>query len=714
MERPPDASAAAGAAAGPRTIAAFLRDTVAMPAEVAARLSALDGARHPTLSQMRAALGLGLDLSAVWDTYHRAPIDFATLPADSELAARLDALYYAITGPRVIRARITSAGPVMTRAPEPIAIREGERLALLVIAENETDENVECSAESRGQGVGTMVEARRTGAGLLDVGAVPAGSYLLPVMIVAGGHPSTIDLPIESAPSGMLSVHIVDDETGEPAAARVYLTDEVGPAWPDGAAIRRDRHRNAWFHADSGFSARIAGRARLRVVRGMEYEPEETSVAVREDAEVALTVQLRRWSHMAATSWRSGDIHVHLHYGGEYELTPEDAALAQRAEDVHFLNMMVANEGGGWILDTDRFAGKPHALGDADHILQWGEEYRNNFYGHLCMYGITELVPPIYSGFEFSAHPDDWPPNAEPAAHASAAGGTVSYAHPVFNSIDLDRVFEKPRTVEAKELPVDAALGRIHAVDIMSYPSDNMETSKLWYRLLNCGLRLAATAGTDTFMNTMDGAELLAMGEEGALFSSPPAGARVYVRIDGGVTTESWCEGVRRGRTFVTNAAMLDLTVDGRGVGDEIEARSSDVLHVIGEARSYAPVQRLELIVNGEAVASAVATDGGRHARIEHQLTVTESCWIALRATGGAHETVLDDALFAHTSPIYVAVGGAPAARAADATYFVEWIERLIAMAREQGRYASDEQRELVVALFREGQAYYRRIVARR
>ena len=112
-------------------------------------------------------------------------------------------------------------------------------------------------------------------------------------MVVADGRPATIDLPIECRPSGMLRVRIVDDATGEPTAARVYLRDDVGPAWPVGATIRRDDHGNAFFHAEGTFEARVSGTARLRVVRGIEYEAAEFELPVRADAEVDAPVRLR-------------------------------------------------------------------------------------------------------------------------------------------------------------------------------------------------------------------------------------------------------------------------------------------------------------------------------------------------------------------------------------------------------------------------------------
>jgi len=682
---------------GPRTFVTALRDASPLAPELVERMLALESGRHPELSALRAGLGLDLDLRGATAAADDARSLLDATSTDAEVARAVDAMHAAVRSSRMIRVAITAAGVAASREPGPIVLRDGEPLGLYVLAENGTAEDVRFSCEAHGEGIGGVVEPLRAGSAIFRLDAIHAGSYLLPLLVTAGGRPAHIDLPIECRAAGTLAVRIVDDETGEPVAARVYLSDDAGPAWPAGALIRRDGRGDAWFHADGAFAAIVSGTAHLRVTRGIEYEPATATAAVRADGRAEITVRLRRWSHMGEDGWHSGDVHVHLHYGGEYELAPEDAALAQRAEDAGFLNMMVANQGSGWVHDAPLFSGAQHPLSSADHVLQWGEEYRNDFYGHLCMYGLRELVPPIYSGFAGTEQPHDAPANADAARHCHSVGGTLSYAHPMMDAADLERVFSRKIAYEAKELPVDAALGLVDAVDVMSYPADSIETARLWYRLLNCGLRLAATAGSDTFMNTCDWGN----------FSNPPAGVRAFVRVDGALSTESWCAGVRAGRTFVTNAPMLRLEIGDHGIGDEIAAAAGDVLRVEAEAGSYAPMERIELIVDGEVVASAVADDGGRHALLTHELRVERGCWIALRASGPEHEAVLGGALFAHTSPIYVNVAGAPIASRADAAYFVEWIDRLIEMCEREGSYASAADRDAVVALFREAQRYY-------
>ena len=86
------------------------------------------------------------------------------------------------------------------------------------------------------------------------------------------------------------------------------------------------------------------------------------------------------------------------------------------------------------------------------------------------------------------------------------------------------------------------------------------------------------------------------------------------MRVDGAFTTQSWCDGVRAGRTFVSNGPMLSLSVNGREIGDEIAAQAGDIAPHRGGGRLAVPLDRIELIVNGEVVVAAAVEgdcDGG-------------------------------------------------------------------------------------------------------
>ena len=181
--------------AAPATLGALLCDTSNIDAQVRRRLLALEEGRHPRLEDLRAALGDDLDIGG--------PLAAARIalgagsPDDAHLAAALDSAYRALTSPCIVRATITADRISGSRDGGPIRVREGASLVLLVLADNRTDATLEFSAESHGEGFGGFVEAHRTGSSLLDLGAMPPGKYLVPLLIVTGGRPATVDLPIE-------------------------------------------------------------------------------------------------------------------------------------------------------------------------------------------------------------------------------------------------------------------------------------------------------------------------------------------------------------------------------------------------------------------------------------------------------------------------------------------------------------------------------------
>ena len=177
------------------TLGSQLADAAALAEGPRALLLAAETGRHPTLDDLRAALGPDLDLGTAIAAGRIALGSGA--PDDAHIAAALDAAYRALGSPRIVRATIDGGRISATREPAPIALREGEQLVLLVLADNRTDATVEFSAESHGEGFGGFVEAGRTGSSLLNLGAMPPGKYLVPLLLVASGKPTTIDLPIE-------------------------------------------------------------------------------------------------------------------------------------------------------------------------------------------------------------------------------------------------------------------------------------------------------------------------------------------------------------------------------------------------------------------------------------------------------------------------------------------------------------------------------------
>ena len=175
------------------TLAGLIADAASLDADERARLLALEHDRHPPLDELR-VLGDSLDL----DTAIAAGrVALGGDRAHPQLAAALDTAYRALSSPQIVRALITEQRVRASRGDEPIMVRENEPLVLLVLADNQTESTIEFSAECHGEGFGGFVEAGRTGSSLITLGLMPPGKYLVPLMVVADGRPTTIDIAIE-------------------------------------------------------------------------------------------------------------------------------------------------------------------------------------------------------------------------------------------------------------------------------------------------------------------------------------------------------------------------------------------------------------------------------------------------------------------------------------------------------------------------------------
>ena len=75
------------------------------------------------------------------------------------------------------------------------------------------------------------------------------------------------------------------------------------------------------------------------------------------------------------------------------------------------------------------------------------------------------------------------------------------------------------------------------------------------------------------------------------------------------------------------------------------------------------------------------------------QRAMDKSGWIALRASGPGHPNSPLPALFAHTAPIWIEVGDAPARSTADAHFFLQWIDDLDVIIRARDRAPTAELR---------------------
>ena len=146
----------------------------------------------------------------------------------------------------------------------------------------------------------------------------------------------------------------------------------------------------------------------------------------------------------------------------------------------------------------------------------------------------------------------------------------------------------------------------------------------------------------------------------------------------------------------------MQLTVNGEIAGGEIRLPAEGgTVEVDARMETAFPVEKLELIRNGEALEEIPLREGGRSGALRKRIPVERSGWYTLRATTEDPVFPIDDSrLHAETGPVYVYCGEQPIRSAEDARYFIRWIDDIARQAREHPGWRSEREREHVLGQF--------------
>lgn len=487
---------------------------------------------------------------------------------------------------------------------------------------------------------GTLIHLAGAGGATLTVdGSSVDIDTLQPAAAAWRSDDGSIRIETLPYPEVMTAIRIIDSATGLPTPARVHIRAADGRYLPP-RGHRRDVN-TAWFqdfaadlqlgstefaYVDGSFDVALPlGEVYLEVVKGFEFRPERQRISV--DGRVAEhTVTLERAVDLRRDGWVTADTHVHF-------LSPQTAHLEARAEDVHVVNLLAA-QWGDLHTNIGDYTGGVSGSSTADTIVWVGTENRQHMLGHINLLGMSGPPP--------------WPLSTAGPSEAALGDQAVT------NLADwADRCRQRDGVVVAPHFPnplgeviADVITGRVDALELREF-GHGFDSAALreWYRLLNCGFRVAAAGGTDK----MDAA-------------MPIGGVRTYARLDAGrLTFGRWADAVRRGRTFTTSGPLIDIQVDGHGMGSDIPVpRSGATLEIRASVDSIYPVTDLEIVHDGRVVERTTA-DGSGHLRLDTRLRVDRAGWLAARAVGPSiawHGWPIRTA--AHTSPVYLSGATAP------------------------------------------------------
>jgi hypothetical protein len=517
----------------------------------------------------------------------------------------------------------------------------------------------------------------------------------------------------QAAKNDAVRIEILDGATKKPIAARIRLLDargaEVIPlgrnTQPAKNAVEGDVRfqSRGYFYTDGAVMVRSdAFPLQFTVLRGYEYQITQGTITADAVKDGSVNIELPRWSSVGRQGYYSGDVHIH-------HISPKTCRLEMEAEDLDVAHILTSD----FTADQHEFEGKINANSGRGRFIYVSQEFRHNHLGHMCVLDLKKLVQPVKP-----MQKEHYPLHLSACDQAHAQGGYVTWAHfPSWPGVEspLDVVMEKLDGVELLCV-LDPREPALFTQQVVPEVQAN-HGLHLWYRYLNCGFRLTASAGTDK-MTTF-----VTVGSN-----------RVYVQVDGEFTYDNWMRGLRQGRTFVTNSPLLTFTVDGRPPGDVIEVSPKrSVVQIHASAQSQLPYDRMEIVVNGTVIADSSPSGARHHAEISLEYPVKDSCWIAARALedsdtyrakavnmrtihqargtlhGDYYGTRRPETVFAHTSPVYVLRNGQPIRSQEDAEYYVRYLESAIAWLDREGNFPRPSDKTATLDAFREGQRLYRR-----
>jgi hypothetical protein len=445
---------------------------------------------------------------------------------------------------------------------------------------------------------------------------------------------------------GRVKLTLRDAKTGGLVPARLGLYDKTGRAplasdkslmlqrFADDLRMLAANERTFWpsenrqvFYADGNYETRVpVGTYELVASRGIEYQFHRSQIEVTKDQTTAVTINLQRYADMPAAGWYSGDAHIHV--------TRDEVADPQlwgfvSAEDVHVGNLLEMGNIQNVYFHQPKAWGKASRFERDGHFIVSGQEApRTGQFGHTIHFNIQRPVH-LKTDEYFLYHKVFQDVASQP-------GGISGFAHMGWRGAGEqgNRTGQMNRGM--------ALLAPLGLVDFIEVLQGGRLVNEGWYRLLNLGYRVKPAAGTDW------------------PYSDFPGVVRFYVKVDGPFNLDSWFESYDKGRTFVTNGPLLDFTINGKGIGEELRVKRGTRLNVAAAARlnpQLDKLDRLELVVLGDVDATQSA-DGKESVSLRKQLTAERSMWVAVRAYGSRQDP--RNTTIAHSAPIYVVVDDEP------------------------------------------------------
>jgi hypothetical protein len=495
------------------------------------------------------------------------------------------------------------------------------------------------------------------------------------------GFRNEVDILFDCRPAQTITFR-VRDEHGEPTTAAFVIRDRQGRVYPSPAKrLAPDFAFHPQVYRSDGETLHLPdGTYTVEFSRGPESLVQTRTLAVAGRAQ-DVEFQVRRWIDPSQFGYWSGDHHIHAAGCAHYVKPVEGVHAADMIRHCMGEDLKVgANLTWGPCFDYQKqfFCGAVDKVSKYPYLLRYDIEvsgFGSHESGHLCL---LRLKQEIYPG---GPSKDHWPRLCLNTLRWAKRQGAVcgpahtgwglkvdgdelpNYTVPPYDGIGANEfIVDVTHEVEGPDGKLVPAVDFLSLVDTPCFWELNM-----WYQVLNAGFRTRVSGETDF----------------PCIYGERVGLGRSYVKLDGKLDYDAWCEGVRNGRNYVSDGRshLLEFKVNRAAVGEngsEFRLDAPDTVRVTAKAaalldarpdeswrnkpfdqKPYWHVERarigssravpVEVVVNGFPVARTNLIADGTLRDVAFDVKVQRSSWVALRILPSAH-----------TNPIWVLVGGKP------------------------------------------------------
>jgi len=488
------------------------------------------------------------------------------------------------------------------------------------------------------------------------------------------GFLNEISVLFKIAPAHSIRLHVIDAD-GKPTMASFVFRDNLGRLYPNPVKrLAPDFFFQPQVYRSDGESIQLPpGSYTVTSTGGPEFIPETRNFSVTNQTPTGLAFQLDRWIDPEKYGWYSGDDHIHpagcAHYENPTEgVDPKDMNRQVLGEHLNVGAVLVW--GPCFYYQSHFFRGRQDDSVSTSHsLLHYDLEvsgFPSSHTGHLVLMNLKNIMYPGTKRIEA------WPTWDLPVLRwAKSQGALAGFAHSgwglAVGTRDLPNyVVPGFDSIGANEYIVDVTYP--NTVDFISAgDTPYVWELNIWYQTLNVGFRTRISGETDF----------------PCIYDSRVGQGRTYAKIHGPLTYDNYVKAVQDGAAYVSDGRshLMDFKVENTEVGtdnSQVNLATSRNVNVAVSAVAYLPVTPnsaidelpynerpywdlersrigttrnapVEVVVNGEVVAKKDIVADGSIQKVNFNVPITKSSWIAVRILPSSH-----------SNPIFVLVGGKP------------------------------------------------------